>query len=420
MVRTYVRKTREKKWKDTDNITIAMEAVINNKMTLRTAASTYGIPKTTLSRFVSQNRIPNNQGRFSIVLGEELENLLRKYLIELNNRFLGFGTVALRKFAYDLAVINKCSYPESWDRDRAAGKDWLCGFLSRSPNISLRQPEATSLARAAGFNAVVVGKFFDLLRELYSLYKFTSSQIYNVDETGLSTTQIPGKVFAAKGQKQVGKVVSQERGKNVTAVCCAGAAGQYVPPMLIFPRVRAKQNLIVNAPPDSVAAFQPNGWMTAEIFLQWMKHFVKFARPTNSSPVLLLLDNHSSHLNVEILTYAKENHVEMLSFPPHCSHKLQPLDRSIYGPLKASYNQACDDWMSVNPGKVISEWEVAERFKIAYARAATIKNAMQGFETTGIWPFNSQVFGQEEFAPSQTTERPNEIEIIKLNITGKQ
>ena len=24
----------------------------------------------------------------------------------------------------------------------------------------------------------------------------------------------------------------------------------------------------------------------------------------------------------------------MLSFPPHCSHKLQPLDRSVFGPLK--------------------------------------------------------------------------------------
>ena len=45
---------------------------------------------------------------------------------------------------------------------------------------------------------------------------------------------------------------------------------------------------------------------------------------------------------------------------------------------------------------------------------------MRGFETTGIWPFNSQVFGPEEFAPSQTTERPIEIEIINLDILGKK
>uniref|UniRef100_A0AAZ1Y0S8 Uncharacterized protein n=1 Tax=Oreochromis aureus TaxID=47969 RepID=A0AAZ1Y0S8_OREAU len=28
----------------------------------------------------------------------------------------------------------------------------------------------------------------------------------------------------------------------------------------------------------------------------------------------------------------------MLSFPPHCSHRLQPLDRSVYGPLKRHIN----------------------------------------------------------------------------------
>lgn len=54
-----------------------------------------------------------------------------------------------------------------------------------------------------------------------------------------------------KVQKQVGKVLSQERGKNVIAVCCMEAAGQYVPAMLIFPR--AKPGLISKAPPDTVA-----------------------------------------------------------------------------------------------------------------------------------------------------------------------
>ena len=55
-----------------------------------------------------------------------------------------------------------------------AGKDWLSNFIARSPKFSLRQPEATSLARASGFNEVVVAKFFDLLRELYSVYQFPS------------------------------------------------------------------------------------------------------------------------------------------------------------------------------------------------------------------------------------------------------
>lgn len=43
----------------------------------RKAAATYRIPKSTLSRYVSQNRIPTNAGRFRTVLSNELESLLQ-------------------------------------------------------------------------------------------------------------------------------------------------------------------------------------------------------------------------------------------------------------------------------------------------------------------------------------------------------
>jgi len=47
----------------------------------------------------------------------------------------------------------------------------------------------------------------------------------------------PSKILASKGQKQVGKITSAERGKLITAVCAFNAAGTYVAQMLIFPRV---------------------------------------------------------------------------------------------------------------------------------------------------------------------------------------
>ena len=66
MVRNYVRKTREnKEWKK--NIKTAVEAVTTKQMTLRMAETTYGNPKSTLSRYVSQGRIPTNGGRFCAV-----------------------------------------------------------------------------------------------------------------------------------------------------------------------------------------------------------------------------------------------------------------------------------------------------------------------------------------------------------------
>ena len=44
-----------------------------------------------------------------------------------------------------------------------AGDGWVRGFLNRHPELTLRKPEPTSIARATGFNKPQVQRFFDLL-----------------------------------------------------------------------------------------------------------------------------------------------------------------------------------------------------------------------------------------------------------------
>ncbi|CAK1578440.1 unnamed protein product [Parnassius mnemosyne] len=81
--------------------------------------------------------------------------------------------------------------------------------------------------------------------------------------------------------------------------------------------------------------------MNAELFLKWFQHFVKFSKPSKEKPALLILDGHSSHKDLAVISYAKENHVHMLSTPPHTTHKLQPLDRVFMKPFKDAYFEAC-------------------------------------------------------------------------------
>lgn len=44
------------------------------------------------------------------------------------------------------------------------------------------------------------------------------------------------KAVRLKDKKQVGATISGKLGVNTTAVCCAGIAGYFVPPMIIFKR----------------------------------------------------------------------------------------------------------------------------------------------------------------------------------------
>lgn len=233
-----------------------------------------------------------------------------------------------------------------------------------------------------------------------------------MDESGLSTVQKPPKVLASTGRKQVGSLTSAERGQNITVVCCMSSTGNFVPPALIFPRKRAKPELIDSAPLGTLGIFQESGWMTIESFIKWLKHFTNYVKPSKANKVLLLLDGHISHKSLDAVNFARDNGIVLMCFPPHCTHRMQPLDICFFGPLKAYYNQECTTWLRNHPGRVITQYQVGELFSNAYGKAATIQNATNGFVKTGICPFNPHIFPDYLFAPSETTNIVIDEEIV--------
>ncbi|KAI8761706.1 tigger transposable element-derived protein 6 [Biomphalaria glabrata] len=113
------------------------------------------------------------------------------------------------------------------------------------------------------------------------LKKFKANQIYNVDEKGITTVQSNNaKIIALKGKKQIGVLSSAERGRTVTTVICMSAAGEYVPPMFIFPCQRMKMEQMDGAPPGSIYTCHKTGWIQLDLFTQWFRHFIHFVKPS--------------------------------------------------------------------------------------------------------------------------------------------
>ena len=77
-----------------------------------------------------------------------------------------------------------------------------------------------------------------------------------------------------KGKKQIGSITSAECGQLRTAEICMSAAGQFLPPHLIFPRKRMKLELLEGTPPGTIYECHASGWMQQEVFTKWFHHYL--------------------------------------------------------------------------------------------------------------------------------------------------
>jgi hypothetical protein len=51
---------------------------------------------------------------------------------------------------------------------------------------------------------------------------------------------------------------------------------------------------------------------------------------------LLLYDGHTTHINADIIKAAKKDNIHLFVLSPHSSHRLQPLDISVFSSFKNS------------------------------------------------------------------------------------
>jgi len=114
--------------------------------------------------------------------------------------------------------------------------------------------------------------------------------------------------------------------------------------------------------------------------------------------VILVLDGYYSHTrNLEIITLARENHVDIICLPPHSSHKMQPLDKTFMGPLNTFYCQEIEKWLRSHPGRVVTVYQISEIFRNAYKRAATGEIVANEFRATGLFPCDKNIFRPYDF-----------------------
>jgi len=117
------------------------------------------------------------------------------------------------------------------------------------------------------------------------------AQISNCDESGFDLQGKAGKVLGPLAPKaQPYRVVTGTK-EHITVLPCFNAAGQFIPPFILFSGKRAPvgYNPLEGAAHGSAFAVTEKGYMNAPTFYLWLaNHFIPHLPPAR--PVVLLVD----------------------------------------------------------------------------------------------------------------------------------
>lgn len=405
---TVGRKSRQMKGErrrnyDLSSLRAAVFKVKNENWSVYKASKEYGIPWTTLKTHVSNENEDSSTmdlpklGR-PFTFPKDIECKLVSYIIKMQEIGFGLTVTDIKHISYSLAVRTGQVHQFN-DAKGKAGPYWWWSFKQRY-NLSLRTPEKLAACRAVTANEENISDFYNKLLAVLTNLDIVNKpeRVYNCDETGITFVVKPTKIVTQTGKKIIYSRTFAEKGVTQTVLGCCSASGTAVPPLIIFKGVRMVNDLSNGAPPNSIVRLSKNGWINTALFLEWLQHFVCQIPPAR--PVLLIMDSHASHVGIEVIDYAKENDIHLLTFPSHTSHLLQPLDVSVYKSLKNAWSKVMNDYKSAHPTSAPTRFDFCRLLTPAYNHAFQSSIIMNGFRKTGIMPFNRDAISSDSIAPS--------------------
>ena len=105
------------------------------------------------------------------------------------------------------------------------------------------------------------------------------------------------------------------------------------------------------------------------------------------------------HESLEVLQFCHENNIILCRLPSHTSHKLQPCDVGVFGPLKTAYREHVEG-LERGGVNTIGKQHFTLLYDQARQAALTPPNIMSGWAKTGLYPFDPNRVLQDIPRPS--------------------
>lgn len=184
--------------------------------------------------------------------------------------------------------------------------------------------------------------------------------------------------------------------ENTTVVATINAAGQAMPPLIIFKGKRLQPawfgyNNV--GPPGAKYAVTDTSFMQGHVFVDFINDFHRHIKENgldDGKPHILVLDGHASHVNFEVIKLAKSLGIELFQLPSHSSHKTQPLDVACFGIFKRQVTSTLSCFQRCHGGKTPGKPDMVGVINEAWAASFTVLQIKASFKGAGLWPVDME------------------------------
>jgi hypothetical protein len=283
------------------------------------------------------------------------------------------------------------------------GLNWAYRFIHHHQHhLISKQTTGMNRTRHLADSGVKYKEFFDEIHRVIDEYNIKTENQYNMDEKGF-LFGIIGKtkrVFSrSEWERGAIREALQDGSRTfLTTIACICANGESLPASLIYETTSGdiQANWVQDFEPGKHNFFittSPSGWSNDEIGLSWIEQvFERFTKPkvvNRKDWRLLILDGHSSHVNMAIISYTMRHGIVLCVLPSHSTHTLQPLDVVVFSPLSRAYTNALVDYLHRNQGMIpLTKADFIPLFWQAWSTTFTPELIKKAFLATGISPLD--------------------------------
>lgn len=387
MPRNYVAKPGAKRYKKYDDLVIkqALDEIALTKNSLSAVAQKYNISKSVLCRHKNRNMKPH--GRPTALSKEE-----ELYIVENLNICGDWGypldTTDLR---YVIKMyLDSMNISHNIFKNNMPGIDYVNGFLKRHANIiSQRICQNIKRSRAAVSPNTLKEYFAELEK---SLENVPTQNIINYDETNLTDDPGRKKVIVRRGCKYPERVVNHSKG-SISLMMSATADGDFLPPYIVYKSAHLYDSWTTRGPPNARYNRSSSGWFDGEIFEDWVKTIVIPFLQNKDGKKMLIGDNLSSHLSIDVIKLCQEKDIHFIFLPANSTHLTQPLDVAVFRPMKMIWRNLLDKWKKSDDGRLQSCvpkgcFPLMLKLLIDELSVNAEKNIKAGFRKCGIVPLD--------------------------------